>query len=567
MTQSPSLRLVLAMLMLLVLGASACGEQGGQQADGTAQASTAGNDVNPVARAQLQDGGTLRWPLDYLPSNFNIHHLDGRDFNTEEIINALMPQAFSFNAAGQPLRNADLLESAEVTAREPMQITYRINPNAVWSDGTPITWVDFEAQWRALNGTNPAFNIASSNAYDQIERVTQGAGAHEVVVTFRQPFVDWEQLFVPLYPASTNADPAVFNGGWIERPLVTAGPFRVDNVDRTAQTITLVRSERWWGNPAKLDRIIFRALEDDVTADALANDEIDFIRIRSNVNTLQRAQATPGVEIRGAAAPSFNHITLNGMSGALQDVRVRQAIAMGINRQAIVDALLGPLGVPTTTLDNHLFMTNQVGYQDNASELGRYDPQRAAAMLDEAGWRLEGGVRKQDGQELRVRMVIPAQAEVPQQIAELVQGMLGQIGIRLIIEAVPGAAFFDRYITPGNYDLSPFGWAGTPFPISANRAIYTNPRLGPDGELDIQLNYARTGSAQIDRLFQQAISELDPQRAIALANQIDALIWSEVHSLTLFQAPELVAVKRTLANFGARGFASVIYEDIGFPQA
>ena len=75
------------------------------------------------------------------------------------------------------------------------------------------------------------------------------------------------------------------------------------------------------------------------------------------------------------------------------------------------------------------------------------------------------------------------------------------------------------------------------------------------------------GSDEIDALFQQANSELDRTLAIEIANRIDALIWQEVHSLTLYQRPELWATKFTLANAGAFGFAQPpVYEDIGWTQ-
>jgi peptide/nickel transport system substrate-binding protein len=74
------------------------------------------------------------------------------------------------------------------------------------------------------------------------------------------------------------------------------------------------------------------------------------------------------------------------------------------------------------------------------------------------------------------------------------------------------------------------------------------------------------GSDEIDALFDDATSELDPDKAIDIANKIDKLIWTEVHSLTSYQRPELYATKDTLANYGAFGFATTIYEDIGFTK-
>ncbi len=150
---------------------------------------------------------------------------------------------------------------------------------------------------------------------------------------------------------------------------MTAGPFQLESVDTTAQTITLERNPDWWGDPAILDRIIYRVIDLDAQIDALANGEIDFIDIGPDVNNLQRAEGTEGIEIRRAGGPNFRHITINGTSPVLSDVDVRQALAKAIDRQTIADAMIGPMGGDATKLDNHIFMRNQEGYQDNAGDL------------------------------------------------------------------------------------------------------------------------------------------------------------------------------------------------------
>ena len=106
---------------------------------------------------------------------------------------------------------------------------------------------------------------------------------------------------------------------------------------------------------------------------------------------------------------------------------------------------------------------------------------------------------------------------------------------------------------------------GTPFPISSSKSIYGEPTLDSNGELQIRQNYSRVGSAEVDALYDEANSEFDRSRATELANEADALIWQSVHSLTLYQRPELIAVKSGLANFGAFGLATPwVYEDIGW---
>ena len=243
---------------------------------------------------------------------------------------------------------------------------------------------------------------------------------------------------------------------------------------------------------------------------------------------------------------------------------MRQALAMAIDRAAIARAMLGPLGIESATLGNHIFMRNQTGYQDNSGDVGKYDPARAAQLLDEAGWKLEGNVRKKDGRTLEINCVIPAAVATSKQESELIQNMLGQIGVKLNINTVPSPDFFEKYIRPGQFDFTVFSWMGTPFPISSSQSLYAKPTVGPGGELAIQQNYARVGSDEIDRLFDQATQELDRKRAIELANRIDALIWQEVHSLTLYQRPEMWVAKNGLANHGAFGFAEIVYEDIGW---
>jgi peptide/nickel transport system substrate-binding protein len=556
-------------LGLLLLGAGCSGGDGGSTTEGGANSPSAKpgvNDIAPTDRAELADSGKLTWPIDTFPANFNLHELDGALADGAAIMGGLMPGMFNFDAEAGPVVNTDYAESAVLTATEPKQVvTYKLNPKAAWDDGKPITIADFEAQWKALSGTDDRFRIVSSNGYEKIESVAKGADEREVVVTYASPFVDWQGLFSPLYPLSTNTDPATFNDGWKQKPLVTAGPFKLGNVDSTAQLITLVRNEKWWGRPAKLDSLVFRKIDRDAQPDALANGEIDFMGIGSDVNRLRRAEGQAGVAIRRSAAPNFNHMTINGKSPILSDVNVRKALAQVIDREAIAKTLLGPLGVKTAPLGNHIYMTNQKGYQDNSTILPT-DTTAAAKLLDDAGWKLQGETRVKDGKELKLRLPLPPSSTIGKQIAELCRAMAQKVGIKIEIQSVAGDDFFPKHVSTGDFDIVLFGWAGTPFPVTSAKSIYVSPQKKPDGTDEIQQNYARIGNAEIDRLFDEGAATFDPAKQIEIGNQIDKLIWDEVHSLTFYQVPDIVAVKEKLSNFGAFGFASTIYEDIGYKK-
>jgi peptide/nickel transport system substrate-binding protein len=557
--------------LILTLAATACGrtrsEDGASSGEAGGPTAATDNQINALPRDRVEDGGRLTWPISSMPVTYNYLHLDGTEADHSYSKFPLMPRMYLADAGGTPVWNPDYLASEPTLVTEPKQVvTYNINPKAIWYDGTPITWEDFHWQWRSRNGSNPAYQISSSSGYSEIESVERGRDDREVVVTYKNKYADWQAMFYGLYPASTTRSPKIFNDGWRQRPLTTAGPFKFESADLTAKTVTLVRNEKWWGEPAKLDTIVFRAIDLDAQIDALANGEIDLMDIGPDVNKYSRARDIAGTEIRWAAGPNFRHITINGTGPILQDVKVRQALAMGIDRAAIARAMLGPLGIETATLGNHIFMRNQTGYRDNSGDVGKYDPARAAQLLDEAGWRLDGNVRTKDGRTLEINFVIPSAVATSRQESELIQNMLGQIGVKVNINTVPSPDFFEKYIRPGQYDFTVFSWIGTPFPISSARSLYAKPTVGPGGELAIQQNYARVGSDEIDRLFAEATQELDRERAIELANRIDALIWQVVHSLTSYQRPEMWVTKSRLANHGAFGFAEIVYQDIGWAR-
>ncbi|HEX4356933.1 MAG TPA: ABC transporter family substrate-binding protein [Pseudonocardia sp.] len=472
------------------------------------------NDINPRPAEALRDGGDLRWPIDALPDNFNRNQFSGSQVPTKQITDALLPTLYTDTADGGVALNPHYVTSAEVTSAAPRTITYAVHPKATWSDGTPITWRDFEAQWKALNGANPAFLVSSRTGYEDIASVAPGTDDRHVVVTFARPFAEWQSLFSPLYPVSTNSDAATFNTGWVNRIPVTAGPFAVEALDQGAKTVTLRRDPKWWGTPAKLDRIIFKTYERTATAEALANNEIDFYPIGSSVDLLKRAQSVPGAAIRQSPERAYNHITFNGSPGAvLADVKLRQAIAKGIDRTAIARRLVGQIVPNVGQLGNHIYAYGSRDYRDNSDAL-RYDQGAANRDLDALGWTRPspGAPRERAGQPLRLRLRLLEAAPNPisQQIDRTVADQLAQLGN------------------------------------------------------DVQQNYGRVFSPEITDLFDRGIRELDETKRAELGNRADRLIWQEVHHLPLYPATGAYAVRSTLANFGAHGFADIDYLNAGY---
>ena len=157
-------------------------------------------DIAPASRDRVADGSTLTWAIDAVPATLNAYQADA-DSATTRITGALLPSLFPLDARGEPKLNPDYLESAKVIEQEPKQVVlYKLNQQAVWSDGREIGAPDFVAQWRALSGKDSAFWTARNAGYERIEKIERGADDLQVRVTFSKPYADWRSLFSPLYP-------------------------------------------------------------------------------------------------------------------------------------------------------------------------------------------------------------------------------------------------------------------------------------------------------------------------------------------------------------------------------
>ncbi|WP_018599035.1 ABC transporter family substrate-binding protein [Mycobacterium sp. 155] len=546
---------IAALATALTLTACSGGDHNVPSAGGNAEVGTT-SDVNPQDVANLRQGGNLRLALTEFPSNFNPLQLDGGTGDVGSLSKPTLPRAFVVAADGTTKVYTDYFTNVELTSTNPQVVTYTINPKAVWSDGTPITWEDIKSQVDATSGKNPAFIIAAPNGSERVASVTRGVDDRQAIMTFAEPYADWRGMFAGngrLLPKSMTADPEVFNKGQLNGPGPSAGPFIVSNIDRGAQRITLTRNPKWWGAPPLLDSMTFSVLDDAARIPALQNNAIDATGTAS-LDELTIARNTPGISIRRAPSPSWYHFTFNGAPGSiLADRSLRQAVAKGIDRQAIANITQRGLTDNPVPLNNHIYVAGQKGYQDNSAEVA-FDPEKAKAELDALGWKLNGQFREKDGKPLVVRDVL-YDAGSTRQVAQIAQNTLAQIGVKLVIDTKPGSGFFTNYINKGDFDIAQFAFLGDAFPLGSLTQIYTQNGAS---------NFGKIGSPEIDAKIEQTLQELDPDKARALANELDKMLFAEVFSLPLFQSPGNVAVRSSLANFGAFGLADADYTKIGF---
>lgn len=720
-------RAVMRSVAFLTAGVLAVPALAGCGSEDPAGKPLAGPDIESADRAKIADGGTLRWAVDAVPDTLNTFQSDA-DATTTRVAQAVLPSMFRMDERGRAVRNPDYLESAEVVKTEPKQVVlYRINQQAVWSDGREIGAADFAAQWRALSGKDTAYWTARNAGYDRIEKVERGKGNLEVKVTFSRPYADWRSLFTPLYPKEVMGTPDSFNDGARKKLKVTAGPFTVKKVDSKEDEVTLTRNARWWGSPARLSEIVLRAVPRDERVSALAAGTLDLAEIdpaaarhitaagpqstgtplmgpgadrsaaaeevsargkRSEkaADQVRRQKALSGFEVRKSLEPAYTQLALNGADGPLADERVRRAVARALDRKELAEAVLKPLGLPAEPVGSHLALSGQAAYADNSGALGRQDTKEAQALLADAGWvpggpveekkeekekakegekakektkekegqkeregekaagaegKKDGGSGKdtgkksgdgdgdgtyivgedkghggrgddkaphdsgtdghlaqegarqlkqggapgayapqgtaapakagtapvaKNGKALVLRFVLPSGpgSGTLRSVADRISRMLERIGIRSDISQVDDASYFKDHIASGKYDLALYSWPATAFPATDARPVHAKPVPAADGSLNVEQNYTRVGTDQVDQLFDQAIATLDDSEQRELIRKADSRIWAVAGSIPLYQRPQLTAARKDLANAGAFGLRTPVYEDMGF---
>jgi peptide/nickel transport system substrate-binding protein len=539
----------------LTLTACSGSNEEAPSAGGSAEVGTT-NDINPQDRVNLQQGGSLRLALNDFPPNFNSLHIDGNTGDVGSLMRSTMPRAFRIAADGSATVNTDFFTSVELTRTDPQVVTYTINPEAVWSDGTPITWEDIKSQIDATSGKDKGFAIAATNGSDRVEKVERGVDDRQAVITFAKPWSDWKGMFAGstvLLPKSSTATPDAFNKAQLSNPGPSAGPFIISNLDRGAQRITLTRNPKWWGEQPLLDSITYLVLDDAARIPALQNKTIDASGL-ATLDEMQIARRTEGITIRRTPGLAWYHFTFNGAKGRiLEDPALRRAVAKGIDRNTIAAVTMRGLSDNPAPLNNHIYVAGQEGYQDNSGVIA-FDPEKAKQELDALGWRLNGQFREKDGRQLAIRDVL-FDSLGTRQYAQIAQNNLAQIGVKLDLDVRPASGFFTDYVTVGNFDIAQFAWSGDAFPLASLTQIYRT---------DAESNFGRISSAEVDAKIEQTVGELDPEKARTLANELDKMLFEEVFSLPLTQSTGNIAVRSNLANFGAFGLADPDYVKIGF---
>ena len=218
-----------------------------------------------------------------------------------------------------------LLVSAEVTTDGPFTVTYKIRPEAQWTDNAPIGADDYWYLWRQMV-SQPG--VVDPAGYDLVTGVQSIEGGKTAVVTFSQPYPAWRELFNDILPAHIVKDiPGGFASGLARALPVTGGQFRVENIDPQREEIMLARNDRYWAQPARPDQLLFRrAGATAALADSIRNGDTQVAQVHGGSSAFAQLSAIPDVRTSRIVTPRVMQLTMRAQQPKLADVQVRKAI-------------------------------------------------------------------------------------------------------------------------------------------------------------------------------------------------------------------------------------------------
>lgn len=442
----------------------------------------------------------------------------------------------------------DLVADARAT---PTTLSYTIRRNAFWNWGgkrIPVTYQDFVYTWQQL--VDPRNAVASREGYDQITGYTH-EGERQVTFTWSKPYAPWQLLFSTVYP-SAALQGQDFNTIWrscicgSDGKPVSDGPFMLTNFTN-AEGSTLRRNKYWYGKRPGLREIDFKVIADaNAEIYAMRKHRVDVIAPAFGIDLLP-LRTMRGVTYNQVPGLDQEHIDIQfGGQGQplLRAPWMRQALMMGIDRQAIIKNVFGEFAATMRPLDSIVYYQPDPAYRPDFRRWD-YNPRKALALLKRhctEGPSTVGGAGATwvcSGIAAKFRYTWTTSNATRALQEALVKDQLRRIGIEIDDAPLPASTVFSATGIPSaNYDLASFAWASAPDP-AAFVQIWS---------CGGQSNFTRYCSSAASNDLLAASTEVDPRRRTALFQQADALLARDLPSIPLYAQPNPLIWRSTVAG-------------------
>lgn len=394
--------------------------------------------------------------------------------------------------------------------------TFKLRPNVFFHDGSPFNAQAVKFTYDRI--LNPA---TGSPRRSTLEMVESTAVVDDLTfrLTTKEPFapllaqLSAYNVYI-LSPSHVQKEGANFS-----KTASGTGPFRLQSW-QPGEKLVVVRNEKYWGEKARLDSVVFTVVPEDSArtlmllggqADVIS--ELPYIMVKKlgNLDAV-RVVRKPGYRTiyigMNLAVPPFN------------DLRVRQAVAHAINKQALVQGLLNGIGTLGGSLESSVIEGTAKQLQPYA-----YDPGRARKLLADAG--LPNGFTTDF-------MVPTGRYNMDRQVGEAIQGQLAAVGIKVNIQSPEFGAYLQA-LTRGKVPMFLSGKGSPTGDMDFTQALL-NHSAG-------RMNYFNFKNPDVDRLIQQQRVAVDPKERARLLDELQTRVYQEHPHITLYYEDQVSATR------------------------
>ena len=493
------------------------------------------------ANAQ-KSGGTFVKVVQAEPSTLD--HVFGFDFSAQTVMtniyNPLIRLDYSF------VPHAELAESWKISSNG-KKYTFKLRNDVKWTDGTKFTAEDVKFTFSQM--TCPKHN-RSSTWCPKVESF-ETVGDDVFIINMKQPFAalltilaDHNQgtLIRPKHVWENKLDN---NNPQLLAPVVSTGPFKFSKWVKGSH-IELVRNDNYFKpNLPYLDRVVIQFLPDEAgRLAAFKNGDIDMIHSYilpyEQVKNFQKDPKFQIVEHGNESTGTNNNLLFNHNNQYLKNKQVRQAIAHGLDKQAIADAAM--FGASKVA---HAHVGSGVKWAYFPEFDYKHDVKKANELLDAAGFK-----RGSDGIRFPLRWYWAAGTSFHGRAADVIKSQLRDVGIDVKIQSLDRAAYNDAVYIKQDFDAATELFTTAPDPSlsvvhryksSSFKKVYTN---------------ASWVNKKYDELTDGESLITDVPKRAALWKQIQELLMDELPVYPIFEMPNMQAVRA--------GFKDVIMDPLGY---
>jgi len=438
----------------------------------------------------------------------------------------------------------------DVNGKTWMKTTYYLRKGVKWSDGVPVNYKDdinFAVYDIYLSGKIE--QIPTTDPYDKIEKI-EFPDPYTMVITWNET-TPYANTGLPIYPkhfwASTPLE-QITSSDLANKP-VHCGPYKIEQWVQGSY-LSLVPNPYWFGwagSKPLIQKFVYQWIPDTNTMlmNVLAG-KLDLTLLGLGIKEAAQAEKIPTINVQRVASAYWEHFELNVTDPILSDVRVRKAIAYGIDYDDLNNRVF--LGQRRVVYWPYIGLLNEY-YRNPKAVLPGYDPAMANKLLDDAGWKMgSDGYRYKDGKKLTLELSTTTRQDRKDQ-ATVLQAQLKKIGIDIQTKFLSATYFFGTYTTHRMFQIAMFAWGGDPLD-PGGFTLYHSSQIPTEANNWQGQNYTGISDPTLDDAIYKATHEVDPavrQKYYYIAEQRLADL---VPQIGLNQWTDIFTVKKNLAMAG-----------------